>query len=63
MAGKEELVLKGLDTASKNIEDFLAYFPKDMVDAVREKILEENRLNQKEWDPALGDIVNLPQVV
>ena len=63
MAGKEDLVLKGLDTARQNIDDFLAYFPKDKVEGIRKKIIDENELNRKEWDPALGDIVNLPQVV
>lgn len=63
MSGKEDLVLKGLETASNNIDEFLSYFPKGEVESVREKILQENELNRKEWDPALGDIVNLPQVV
>ena len=63
MSGKEDLVLKGLETARQNIDDFLAYFPKDKVEAIRSKIIEENELNRKEWDPSLGEIVNLPQVV
>jgi hypothetical protein len=60
MASKEPLVLKGLDSTRKNIDDFLAYFPKSSVDQAREKLLTENELNKKEWDPALGDIFNLP---
>mmetsp|Transcript_30946 Transcript_30946/g.45882 ORF Transcript_30946/g.45882 Transcript_30946/m.45882 type:complete len:249 (-) Transcript_30946:70-816(-) len=63
MAGKEGLVLKGLDAARSSIDDFLGYFPDTDVESVRKKILEENELNRKEWDPALGDIVNLPQLV
>mmetsp|Transcript_21494 Transcript_21494/g.30897 ORF Transcript_21494/g.30897 Transcript_21494/m.30897 type:complete len:262 (-) Transcript_21494:30-815(-) len=59
-SGKEQLVLKGLDSARKNIDGFLSYFPSDQVEAMRKKILEENELNYKEWDPALGEIVNLP---
>ncbi len=63
MAGKEKLVLRGLDSARQSIDDFLAFFPPAAVAAVRSKILEENELNQKEWDPALGEIVNMPSLV
>jgi len=52
-------VLKGLDATRKQIDDFLSYFPKSDVDAVIARIAEENRLNVKEFDPSLGDIVNL----
>jgi uncharacterized protein YqgV (UPF0045/DUF77 family) len=63
MAGKERLVLQGLDSARKNLDGFLAYFPKDLVDAARKQVLDENELNYKEWDRSLGDIVNLPPAV
>jgi len=57
--GKEQLVLKGLDATRKQIDDFLSYFPKSDIDVVAARIAEENRLNVKEFDPTLGDIVNL----
>jgi hypothetical protein len=60
MASKEPLVLKGLDSTRKNIDDFLSYFPKNTVDDARQQLLTENELNRKEWDPALGEIFNLP---
>lgn len=60
MAGKESLVTQGLQSARSNIDTFLEYFPKDKVDAARKKVIEENELNYQEWDPKLGDIVNLP---
>lgn len=59
LGGKEQLVLKGLDATRKQIDDFLSYFPKSDIDAVVARIAEENRLNVKEFDPTLGDIVNL----
>lgn len=63
MAGKERLVLQGLESAGKNIDAFLAYFPKEQVDAARAQVLAENELNFKEWDRSLGEIVNLPPAV
>jgi len=60
LGGKEQLVLKGLDATRKSIDEFIAYFPKTDVDAVAARIAEENRLNVKEFDPTLGDIINLP---
>lgn len=63
MAGKERLVLQGLESARKNLDGFLAYFPKEQVDAARKQVLDENELNYKEWDRSLGDIVNLPPAV
>ena len=59
LGGKEQLVLKGLEATRKQIDDFLSYFSKSEVDAVVALITEENRLNVKEFDPSLGDIVNL----
>jgi len=35
MAGKEELVLKGLDAARANIDKFLSYFPKSTIESVQ----------------------------
>ena len=55
---KESVVLKGLDATRRSIDDFLAYFPKEMVDSVKDKVKEENDLNLKEFDRNLGDIVN-----
>jgi hypothetical protein len=59
MGGKKELVLKGLDATRKSIDDFLEFFPKAQVDTVVAKIAEENALNIKEFDPALGDLINV----
>jgi len=58
MAGKEPLVLKGLESARANIDEFLTYFDSRTVDMVRQKIDEENELNAKEFDPSLGAILN-----
>jgi hypothetical protein len=59
MSGKEELVLKGLDAARKTIDEFLAYFPAAEVDAVRNRVKQENELNVKEFDTSVGSILNL----
>lgn len=50
--------MKGLDATRKSIDEFLAYFPKDLVDAAKEKVKGENELNFKEFDRNLGDIIN-----
>lgn len=63
MAGKEGLVLTGLDSARRNIDEFLSFFPSTEIEVARQKILDENALNIKEWDPKLGEIVNLPPAV
>jgi len=60
MSGKQELVNQGLQSARGNIDGFLDYFPKEKVEAARKKVIYENELNFKEWDPMLGEIVNLP---
>jgi hypothetical protein len=60
MAGKEALVLKGLDATQQSIDSFIAYFPQAKVDEQRQKIANENELNIKEFDSSLGGIVNLP---
>jgi hypothetical protein len=54
-------VLRGLDSTKKGIDDFLFYFPKADVDMVFAKVNEENELNVKEFDPALGDLLNMPK--
>lgn len=53
-------MIKGLESAQAKIDDFLSYFPEETVTAVRKKIQQENELNVKEFDPSLGDIINLP---
>jgi hypothetical protein len=60
MTGKEALVLKGLDATKQSIDAFIAYFPQAKVDEPRQRIKDENTLNIKEFDSALGDILNLP---
>lgn len=60
MAGKEDIVLKGLEATRKSIDDFLSYFPQSDVDAAAERVAEENKLNVKEFDPSLGDLLNMP---
>jgi hypothetical protein len=62
MAGKEELVLKGLDATQKTIDDFLAYFPKSDIEKVTAMVQEENALNVKEFDSAkIGSLLNMPK--
>lgn len=58
MAGKEALVLKGLEATKKGIDEFLSFFPKEDVEAVVQRIEKENDLNFKEFDPELGVILN-----
>ena len=60
LAGKENLVIKGLESAQARIDDFLSYFPEDTVAGIRTKIQKENDLNEKEFDKSLGSIINLP---
>jgi hypothetical protein len=62
MAGKEELVLKGLEATQKTIDDFLAYFPKSDIDRVKDVVEQENAMNVKEFDSAsLGALLNMPK--
>jgi len=58
MAGKESIVNKGLESVRRDLDDFLSYFPQDIVDQAKAKIAEENELNFKEFDPSLGTILN-----
>ena len=60
MAGKETLVLKGLEAASERLDSFVTYFPPEVVAKVKAQIQKENELNVKEFDPTLRDIINLP---
>lgn len=60
MAGKEGLVLRGLDSTRKGIEDFLSFFPASQVELLYKQVETENALNVKEFDPALGDLLNMP---
>jgi len=55
---KEAIVLNGLDATRKGINEFLSFFPPDEVGAVMARINEENDLNLKEFDPALGQLLN-----
>jgi hypothetical protein len=59
MAGKEALVLKGLEAAQLKLDDFLSLFPKETIAIVKAKVKEENDLNVKEFDSSLGGIINL----
>eukprot|EP00979_Chaetoceros_neogracilis_P006371 scaffold1290_cov230-Chaetoceros_neogracile.AAC.2 len=62
LAGKEKIVLDGLQATRKGIDDFLSYFPKDDVLAVVTRIESENSLNEKEFDKELNQgsgILNL----
>ena len=58
MAGKEAIVMKGLDSVRKDIDDFLGYFPQDVLDQAKARIMSENELNFNEFDPELGSILN-----
>lgn len=60
IAGKEEIVLRGLDATRRGIDDFLSFFPVSEVQPVMSLIEEENRMNEKEFDSNLGQIINLP---
>lgn len=63
LAGKEQIVLKGLDAARRNIDSFLSYFSEGEIEPARKRVAEENRLNEEEFDPALGVIINLKSSV
>lgn len=58
IAGKEGIVIKGLESVRRDIDEFLTYFPQDVVDDTKKKIAEENELNFREFDPELGAILN-----
>jgi hypothetical protein len=60
MNGKEDLVIKGLDATKSKLDEFLLLFDQDIVAKIKAQVQEENELNIKEFDPSLGDIINLP---
>jgi hypothetical protein len=62
MAGKEDLVIKGLEATQKTIDEFLAYFPKADIERVKAVVEQENADNVKEFDSAsLGALLNMPK--
>jgi len=58
LSGKEALVNNGLKSVRRDLDDFLAFFPADVVNDARTKISMENELNFREFDPSLGAILN-----
>ena len=58
LSGKETLVNNGLKSVRRDLDDFLAFFPADVVNEVKTKISMENELNFREFDPSLGAILN-----
>jgi len=54
MAGKEKIVIEGLTSARKGIDDYLSFFNKDDVTAVLARIEAENELNRSEFDKDLN---------
>lgn len=59
MAGKEEIVVKGLEATQVKLDEFLNFFDDATVQKVKAQVQEENELNVKEFDRSLGDIINL----
>mmetsp|Transcript_13860 Transcript_13860/g.38086 ORF Transcript_13860/g.38086 Transcript_13860/m.38086 type:complete len:248 (-) Transcript_13860:1060-1803(-) len=59
IAGKEALVLKGLDAAQAKLDEFLSFFPEDTVASIKKQVNDENDLNMQEFDSNLGNIVNM----
>lgn len=59
LGGKETIVLNGLASTKRGIDDFVSLFPKEDVAAVVAKIEAENELNAREFDTELGAILNL----
>lgn len=57
-AGKEAIVNSGLKSVRRDLDEFLSYFPTDVVEEAKTKIMGENELNYKEFDPSLGSILN-----
>lgn len=58
LAGKEALVNNGLKSVRRDLDDFLSFFPTEVVEEAKLKITNENALNFKEFDPSLGSILN-----
>jgi hypothetical protein len=42
----------------RDLDDFLSFFPTEVVEEAKLKITNENALNFKEFDPSLGSILN-----
>lgn len=55
-------VLAALKSVSKSIDSFLGYMPQEVVEQAKAQIIEENRLNEKEYEAGDGvsdkDIIN-----
>ena len=49
-----------MDATRQSIDTFLSYFPTSTIDTVIATIEKENELNVKEFDPALGILLNMP---
>lgn len=47
-----------MEVSRSRIDQFLGFFPEDLVTKVQAKIKEENDLNMKEFDPEIGTILN-----
>ena len=58
LSGKEAIVNNGLKSVRRDIDEFLSYFPNETVEEMKAKIMNENELNYKEFDPSLGSILN-----
>ena len=58
LSGKEDIVVNGLKSVRRDIDDFISFFPKEEVEEAKAKIMRENELNFKEFDPSLGSILN-----
>lgn len=54
MAGKEKIVIEGLTSARKGIDDYLSLFNKDDLNAVIARIEAENDMNRIEFDKDLN---------
>ncbi len=48
----------GLKSVRRDLDEFLSYFPNETVEEAKAKIMNENELNYKEFDPSLGSILN-----
>jgi hypothetical protein len=58
LAGKEAIVINGLKSVRRDLDEFLSYFPAEIVEEARSRIATENELNSREFDPSLGAILN-----
>jgi hypothetical protein len=58
LAGKEAIVINGLKSVRRDLDEFLSYFPAEVVEEARSRIATENELNFIEFDPSLGAILN-----